>query len=101
MRSCVDCKHFRPGFGNGSGKYEYATCVKTLPGKMDRVSGKLRERKQELSYCDILRDIGWLMSLFGYGMKVCGKAGRFFEPKQVDAKPIELVDRLIAETKVR
>ena len=75
---CKDCKFYIPD----SLLTSYDKCSKTnkVVRKTNLVSGETEEIvKSPITFCDLHRDTSFLLDvLFG----VCGRRGRWFEPKE-------------------
>jgi hypothetical protein len=72
MKLCSDCRWVKdPG--------EFAQCVK--PRFLDPSTGEGRPNRHGIRYCFLLREDGWFISMM---MGWCGRAGRFFEPREED-----------------
>ena len=78
---CEDCRWYKP--------YEHATdpkdradlseCTKPMPGTS--LISKSLSKTQQYKSCQVLRSIDWIAVRLVYGGKVCGREGRFWEPK--------------------
>lgn len=73
IKYCEDCRWCDLGPGDAG---EFATCNKILPGstRVMRNQGV----KQRYKYCSTLRLSDWL---FARLEGICGRRGRFWEPK--------------------
>ena len=69
MKICVDCE-WKSG--------DYCDCPKNITSSIDNVSGA-SVKHYHISFCFAHRnEEGWLASRF---LGLCGKEGRWFEPK--------------------